>query len=224
MDLFYICFLAIAISLDGFFVGVTYGLRKIKVSFLPLCIISGTSALFIMVAMAIGTGITGFISPETAEIIGAIILIGVGTMVFYETYKSFAIEKDIKEGYSIIYTDQELESQPKELLSWNIKPLGIIIHIFREPTQADFDSSGSISNYEAMFLGIALALDALGAGFGAALSGFNPLVIPIIVGLTKFLFLYMGNFMSTRLTSILNSKVAYLSGFILILLGVIKLI
>lgn len=223
MDLLYIIFLAVAISLDGFFVGFTYGLRKIKVSLIPLLIISAVSGIVIMLAMILGTTLGGFILPETAEVIGAIILIGVGIMVFYETYKSLVVEKEVKEGYSVIYADED-QKEPQELFSWNIKPLGIIINILRKPIKADFDSSGSISNYEAVFLGLALALDALGAGFGAALSGFSPLLIPLIVGLTKFIFLYMGNLASNSFKQLLNTKLAYLSGFILILLGVIKLI
>lgn len=223
MDLLYIIFLAVAISLDGFFVGFTYGLRKIKVSLIPLLIISAVSGIVIMLAMILGTTLGGLILPETAEVIGSIILIGVGIMVFYETYKSLVVEKEVKEGYSVIYADED-QKEPQELFSWNIKPLGIIINILRKPIKADFDSSGSISNYEAVFLGLALALDALGAGFGAALSGFSPLLIPLIVGLTKFIFLYMGNLASSSCKQLLNTKLAYLSGFILILLGVIKLI
>lgn len=221
MDLLYILFLAVAISLDGFFVGFTYGLRKIKVSVVSLLIISAVSGVVIMLAMILGSTLGGLISSRIAEAIGSFILIGVGIMVFYETYKSLVVEKEVNEGYSLIYAD---DKEPEEVFSWNIKPLGIIINILRKPIQADFDSSGSISNYEAIFLGLALALDALGAGFGAALSGFSPLLIPIIVGLTKFIFLYMGNLASNSLKHMFNSKLAYLSGFILILLGVINLI
>mgnify|MGYP006274112731 CR=1 FL=1 len=232
MDLLYIAFLAVAISFDGFFVGVTYGIRKIKVSLLPLIIISATSSLVIMGAMAIGNTLLEFISPAVAELIGAVILVGVGIMVLYETYKSLVIQKEVNEGYSIVYADNETnevecikeKEEFEQLFSWNIKPLGIIVNILRQPTEADLDASGSISNYEAIFLGLALALDALGAGFGAALTGFNPFFIPLCVGLTKFVFLYLGNFVGTRCSNLFNNQWAYLSGFILILLGVIKLI
>ncbi|AZR73720.1 sporulation membrane protein YtaF [Anoxybacter fermentans] len=223
MDLLYIVFLAIAISLDGFFVGITYGFRKIKVSFIPLLIISATSSLIIMVAMVIGCSILDFISPGLAEMIGAVILIGVGVMVIYETYKSLLVQKEVNEGYSIMYVDETKDEEPHQLFTWKIKPLGIIINILREPTEADFDASGSISNYEAIFLGLALALDALGAGFGAALTGFNPILIPLCVGLTKFVFLYSGNFFGARFSNLFNNRLVYLSGVILILLGVMKL-
>ncbi|MCK4259293.1 MAG: sporulation membrane protein YtaF [Halanaerobiales bacterium] len=223
MDLLYILFLAIAISLDGFFVGVTYGIRKIRVSLLPLCIISITSSLVIMAAMTVGSTFLKLISPMIAQIVGASILIGVGIMVLYETYKSLKIQKDIEEGYEIIYAKTKEEKEPRQWISWEIKTLGIIITILREPTEADFDASGSISNYEAIFLGLALALDALGAGFGAALTGYNPILIPMSVGLTKFIFLYAGNFFGAQFKHHLNSKTAYLPGIILLLLGVFKL-
>lgn len=223
MDLFYICFLTIAISLDGFFVGITYGMRKIKVGILPLCIISITSGLMIMLTMAVGNTIVNWISPRLAEILGALILIAVGIFISYQTFKSFLMKKDLDTGYSIEFAEKE-NKEPLQIFSWNIKPLGIIINILREPVKADFDSSGSISSYEAIFLGLALALDALGAGFGAALSGFNPLWVPILVVVTKFIFLYVGNFLGNSVSSLLNSRLGYLSGITLIILGLIKLI
>lgn len=223
MDLLYISLLAIAISLDGFFVGVTYGIRKIRVALLPLCIISLVSGFVIMASMALGNTLLELITPRIAQLIGAVILIAVGVMVVRETYKSLMVRQEIYSGYDIVYaTDQE--DFPKQLLTWKIKPLGIIIQILQEPTKADFDFSGSISNFEAIFLGLALALDALGAGFGAALTGLNPIIIPVCVAITKFVFISTGNFLGSRFSSLLSTRTAYIPGFILILLGVLKLL
>lgn len=221
MDLLYIIFLAIAISLDGFFVGVTYGIRKIKVAFLPLCIIALTSSLVIMASIALGNTLLVWISPGFAHLVGAAILIAVGLMVLKETYKSLKVHEDVYSGYSIIYANEK-EDYPRQLLTWKIKPFGIIIQILKEPTKADFDYSGSISNFEAIFLGLALALDAFGAGFGAGLTGSNPLLIPLFVGLTKLAFVSSGNYLGARFNRLLNNWTAYLPGMILILLGVLK--
>lgn len=222
MNLMYILFLAFAISLDGFFVGITYGIRRIKVGITPLLIISITSGLIILGTMTLGNSLLIVLSPEMGRLIGAVILIGVGLLVSFQTYKSLKIHNDLNEGYSIIYADEKVKI-PEQVVTWRIKPLGIIIKILREPTEADFDSSGTISNYEAVFLGLALALDALGAGFGAALTGFHPILIPVVVALTKFIFISSGNMLGTRLVNLLNTWAAYLPGFILILLGVTKL-
>lgn len=223
MNLLYILFLAFAISLDGFFVGVTYGIRRIKVGVTPLFIISTTSGLVIFGTMTLGSSLLAVLSPELGQLIGAIILIGVGLLVSYQTYKSVKVQNEVNEGYSIIYADEKVMI-PEQVVTWQIKPLGIIIKILREPTKADFDASGTISNYEAVFLGLALALDALGAGFGAALTGFHPILIPVVVALSKFIFISSGNMMGTRFANLLNTRTAYLPGLILILLGVTKLL
>lgn len=222
MDLLYIFFLAIAISLDGFFVGVTYGIRRIKVSFLPLCIISLVSSTVIAVSLLLGGMLQTLISPWVSRVIGASILIAVGILVLKETYKSFMVQKDVYSGYSIVYAEHS-EITPKELLLWKIKPFGIVIQILKEPTRADFDFSGSISCFEAVFLGLALALDAFGAGFGAGMTGLSPLLIPVCVGVTKFIFVSSGNFLGGRFSDLLNSRTAYLPGVILIGLGLLKL-
>lgn len=240
MDLLYIVFLAVAISLDGFFVGVTYGIRKVKVPFISLCIISTVSALVIALSMALGSTILEWISPGLAALVGALILILIGLFVIRETYKTLAlrsVKDDVNEGYSITFADthdtkttpqpahgaEASELELKEMFTLKIKPLGIIVQIFKEPLKADFDASGTISYYEAVFLGLALAMDAFGAGFGAALTGFSPLLIPLACGITKFIFVSTGNMLGAQHSGWLNKKTAYIPGLILIFLGVMKL-
>lgn len=222
MNLLYIFFLAVAISLDGFFVGVTYGIRRIRVAFLPLCVISLVSSMVIAVSLLLGNTLQTLIAPWLSRVVGAGILIAVGLLVLRETYKSMIVEKDVYDGYSIVYAEHP-EEIPREVLTWKLKPFGIIIQILKEPTRADFDYSGSISCFEAVFLGLALALDAFGAGFGAGMTGFSPLLIPVCVGVTKFIFVSSGNYLGGRFSNLLNSRTAYLPGAILILLGIFKL-
>lgn len=229
MDLLYIFFLAIAISLDGFFAGMTYGIRKVKVPLIPLLIISIVSVCMIAISMALGSTVLEWISPGLASFVGAAILIVIGIMVIRETYKTLArkkVEQDVNNGYSIIYAEDETarRHEPKRLAEWKLKPFGIVIQIFKEPMRADFDLSGSISNYEALFLGLALSMDAFGAGFGAALTGASPVLIPISVGLMQLIFVTVGNFIGGRFNNLLNQQTAYIPGLILICLGILKLI
>lgn len=229
MDLLYIIFLAIAISLDGFFAGMTYGIRKVKVPFIPMLIISTVSACMIAISMALGSTVLEWISPGLASFVGAAILIVIGILVIRETYKTLAVkmvEQDVNDGYSIIYAEEEAVQcrEPRRLAEWKLKPFGIVIQIIKEPMRADFDLSGSISNYEALFLGLALSMDAFGAGFGAALTGASPVLIPISVGVMQLVCVTTGNFIGGRFNNLLNQQTAYLPGLILICLGVLKLI
>ena len=105
-----------------------------------------------------------------------------------------------------------------------IKPLGIIIQILREPSRADLDSSGVISFREAFLLGTALALDALGAGMGASLSGYDlTLTIPL-VGCCKFLLISLGLRWGVAIKNgLLRNVSGMFSGLILFILGFVEI-
>lgn len=69
------------------------------------------------------------------------------------------------------------------------------------------DNSGSISAQEAMWLGIALSLDAFGAGLGAALLGFPTLWTALIIALFSGAFLSLGMKVGLRFSgSALDAK------------------
>ncbi len=212
-DFWPIMILAIAISIDGFSVGVTYGLRKIRLDLLPLIIISGLSTLAIFFTISIGSEIAEFINEETARVLGSIILITIGGWLVYSAYINYNDEPD----------QLDLESQ-KLLFSLQIKPLGIIVKILKEPVRADFDSSGTINISEAVVLGLALALDALGAGLGAGLSGISNIFLPFLIGLTSFLFVGSGFFIGKRVGDILPDHFELFPGLVIILLGLIRLL
>ena len=76
----------------------------------------------------------------------------------------------------------------KTLVKIEIKSIGLVINVLKKPTAADLDNSGSITGIEAFILGIALSLDAFGAGFGAALLGYSPYALAIAVALMSSLF------------------------------------
>lgn len=197
--------LALAISIDGLSVGVTYGIRNIKLGVLPLCIISGFSTLAVYLTISIGTGIAFLINRELAKYMGSIILIFVGAWLVYSSY--------------INLKGNEEPGEEKTLFLIKIKPLGIIIKILKEPVKADFDKSGTINISEAVFLGFALALDALGAGLGAGLSGFSNFLIPLVIGIFNFIVIYFGFVLGKRVGKVLPEHFELFPGLIIILLG-----
>jgi putative sporulation protein YtaF len=86
------------------------------------------------------------------------------------------------------------------------------------------DQSGTISAGEAFFLGTALSLDAFGAGIGAALVGFPPLLTAILIAAASGFFLWSG----TRVGFWVSGwrwirHLSILPGVILIAMGIFKL-
>lgn len=201
---------ALAVSADGFMVGLAYGVKNIKIPMISLIVISLASALAVTVSMICGKAISYLLTSQLATLIGAAVLITIG-FIFVMQY--------CREKINAIACDTE-----SPLISLNVKPLGIIIHILKEPSSADFDCSGEISAREAFFLGIALAMDAFGAGIGIAMAGFHILLTAICVGVLKFILVNTGLMLGKVIEGQrLKSYSALVTGFILVLIGITEL-
>ncbi|MFN2747676.1 MULTISPECIES: sporulation membrane protein YtaF [Bacillus] len=202
--------LAFAVSLDSFSVGLTYGLRKLKIPFKAILIIAFCSGAVMLTAMMIGSLLEKFLPVVVTERLGAVILMGIGAWVLYQFFRP---EKE-----------QEVAISKKTLLNLELKSLGIVIHILRTPTSADIDKSGIITGMEAVLLGFALSIDAFGAGIGAAALGFSPVPMSITVAVMSSLFVFFG-MKSGRFLSKWNwmDKLTFLPGILLIMIGIWKL-
>ncbi|MGE5422635.1 MAG: sporulation membrane protein YtaF [Ignavibacteriales bacterium] len=197
---------ALAVSADGFGVGMAYGIKRIRIPLSSLLVICLASMTAVSLSMLVGHGIAVYFDPVIASRIGAVALIAVGLWFISDVWRSREENEDSKENQAIA--------------TLRIKPLGIIIQILREPSRADFDASGAISYREALFLGIALALDALGAGMGASLAGFKIITTVLMVGACKFILVSLGLWLGSKLEGDFVRKYSTLvSGLILCLLG-----
>ncbi|MBS4173786.1 sporulation membrane protein YtaF [Bacillus sp. FJAT-49736] len=200
--------LAFAVSLDNFSTGFTYGLRKLRIPNKSILIIALCSGVSLFVAMLFGNILQKFMSPEIGNRIGGIILIAIGGWVLFQFFRA---EKEVS------------EPQEKVVLKLEIRSLGFVIHILKKPTSADFDKSGVITGIEAFMLGLALSLDAFGAGIGAAMLGYSPISLSLIVAIMSLILVSAGIKLG-KVFSHLNwmQKVSFLPGVLLILIGILK--
>lgn len=221
--------LACAVSLDGFGVGITYGLRKIRIPLLSILIIAGCSGLVIGLSMVFGQWLSGYLSPVVGQIIGAVILIGIGLFALVQFVRRGSGESEETtegSGSAIVPVGQGggASLSPTMVMIVELKRLGIVIHILRKPQAADMDRSGTISASEALLLGSALSLDAFGAGLGAALLGFSPLWTSLLIAAASGCFLLVGLRIGFRFaTSGRMRALSLLPGVILIVMGILKL-
>ncbi|WP_059103828.1 sporulation membrane protein YtaF [Shouchella shacheensis] len=203
--------LAFALSLDSFGVGLTYGLRKIRIPLVSLVFIGCCSGISILIAMGFGTILQTYLSVNVAETLGALILIGIGAWALFETYRP---KKSADPRVEVERSKVDLE----------FKLFGFVIHILREPETADLDRSGTVTGKEAFLLGLALSLDAFGAGIGAALMGFSPIWLALCVGgLSAFLVLLGMKFGYIFSNSRVIRRLSFIPGLLLIILGVMRL-
>lgn len=200
--------LVIAVSIDGFGVGITYGMQKVKVPFNAIFIIMLCSGAVLLVSMTIGDMLSVFISERIAQMIGGCILITLGLFSLINTVRSEL--KKRKQEAEVIYRKNKL-SEIKTVLA--------------TPDKADLDRSGTISIGEALLLGFALALDAFGAGIGASLLGYSPVLTAFLIASMSGLFLFCG--MKVGMLLAKNKKLqrlSFLPGTLLIGIGVLNLI
>lgn len=210
MNLLIALMFAIALSLDGLAAGMAYGMRQIRVPWFSLLIISLASATTITLALLGGKGLALILPARWAERLGGLLLIGVGLWI---------LAQQLQSGQK-----QEKSGEETTLFKLRLPGLGLIIQILREPQQADLDRSGAISPIEALWLGVALALDAFAAGIGLGLTDNNLWQIPLLVGISKFLLVGGGLKLGRLCGRMAPSRwAAYLPGMILVILGINKL-
>jgi putative sporulation protein YtaF len=202
--------LALAVSLDSFGAGLTYGMKSITIPFRSISIIAICSAVTFLSSMLIGSAIEHFISPKTGEVLGGLILLAIG---IYSLFQVFISE------------NEEAESEPRDIVKFEIKSLGIVIHILKKPVIADMDRSGSITGLEAVLLGIALSLDAFGAGIGAALVNLSPMLTTLSIAIMSALFLWGGMFLGLFFVHRANwvKRLSVIPGLLLIIMGLLKM-
>ncbi len=205
--IFSLLLLAFAVSLDSFSVGFTYGLRKVAIPIKSIVTIAACSGVVLIGAMALGSMMESALPQSWAEHVGGIILILLGGWVLFQFFRQ---EKTTEEEKMLVHVE--------------IKSLGIVIHILKKPLAADFDKSGSINGVEAVMLGLALSLDAFGAGLGAAMLGYSPALLASAAVVMSSAFVFAGMKAGALLSGISwVEKLSFLPGLLLIIVGCMKI-
>lgn len=221
MELLSIFIFALALSMDGFGAGIVYGTRKIRLPLTSLAIVGLTSSTAIGISMFFGNLVTRYVSVKVAGTAGAVILILMGLRMIVQTWSTRKREELTRARAEDPAADLESEA----IFKFQIKSLGLVVQILREPAAADIDNSGHINTREALFLSLALAVDSLVAGFGASMTGFRPLLTPFIVGPVSAFWVGLGVFVGKRYAAQwLGGKAAILPGWALVCLGLVKVI
>lgn len=212
MDPISLALLALALSLDSLMVGLLYGLRGIRLSWGAMGIVAGATGLLLMLSMAAGRFIATTLPPVVAGRLGAALLVGVGIWITYQTLRTHRRDAP--------------PPAPEPLHKvWRVKlgSVGILIEILREPGAADLDHSGHITPMEAVFLGVALALDSTAAGLGAAMAGFSPLGLPMAATAATLGLLYAGSRWARVLPIRLEGRWAAIHGVVLLVVGLYRM-
>lgn len=201
--------LVLSLCIDACVASFAYGTNKIKIPFLSGSIITGISTLFLVISIALGTLIKSFLPPSITTIacFSVLLLLGISRL-FEGVLKNFLNKKAISPDHI-------------EVTIFDFK---LILNVYADSTLADLDHSKVLSTKEALYLGIALSLDSLVVGFGAALTTIHLSQIIAASIILNSLALLLGSFSGRKFADKLNMDLSWMSGAILILLALLKLI
>lgn len=210
--LFYLLVLSTAVSMDALVAGLAYGIKGVRVPIGSLGVIGIVTVAFTAVALG-GTHLVGrFVDPHAATVVGALLLMLLGG---YRLLLDYLIQDDPSSQAAHPHAPRELK----------VSVGALVIEIMARPEAADLDRSKHIGGGEAVLLSLALGTDNFVATLGASFGNGLPLYAPLVMGVVQTAFLVVGlygsEWLSRRRTKL---RVPYLSGTVLILLGLIRLV
>ncbi|NRR21647.1 sporulation membrane protein YtaF [Brevibacillus sp. MS2.2] len=216
---------SLAISMDSVSVGLTYGLRNMRMPFLSLVVVSGCSFAVVYGVMLVGSSLTEWLTPEIGKYIGAAVLILMGLFTLWRliaTRSGTEAQESTAASNAIVAAEKQEEQEPIVLLS-QFRIFGVMIQILKDPSKADADRSGHIMGWEAVMLGLALSLDAFGAGISLTFLGYSPLLVALCIAVMSALLLAVGIALGRRAgKSSWLTRLTWLPPILLICIGVAK--
>lgn len=202
LSIFLLC---LAPNLDNMAIGLAYGARKIYVPFKSNFAIALFSGFATLLSSFLGNLLTNYIPNYLGNIIGGSIVsvMGIYTIGNYIHTKRKSNKVEVS---AYLYLD-------------NLKA------VMNNPSIADRDYSGDISLKESILLGIALALNCLGTGFGAGMSGVNIYVLTLAVIIFSLMTISLGALVGRLYASkFLGDRATIISGLLLLAVGVYQIL
>lgn len=188
-------------NIDNLAVGIAYGIKNLKIQFSKSLIIAFMSCIGTIISMSFGKALTHIIPIHIANLLGGIILIGFGIWSISIT------TKDKKE---------ELSENDHTVLSYE--------ELLNTPEKADVDKSGYIDFKESLTLGFALAVNNMGMGIGASITGLSVIITSLLTFLFSLIFLSAGSYLGKKfLSNVIGKFAGILSGIIILLLGLYEM-
>lgn len=194
MNLITAILLSISANLDTFTVATSYGIKKIRLSFLPLFLITTITTAGTFISMCFGVSITNYISADRAALTGSLMLVGIGIYMIVDYYKNIKVKE-----HDCVYDN-------------NCKHLETMLD--------NKNKSNELTLKESITISLALSINNLGIGVAASIAGIsiylNTICTFIITILSLILGLAIGN---SYLSKIFGKYAGLASGITILILG-----
>lgn len=200
----------ISASLDALLVGISYGLRKIRIRALQNLAISLVSLLGTCLSACLGIHLLPFLPPILAGCTGSIILILLG--VYYIIKWIFAI-----------LVKYRARAMAKMQATAEVQAADNAQTFVREKASPE-NSRTSLSIWETLILSLTLSVNNIGIGLSASMAGLPLLPAAAMTFGCSALFLLCGNRLGqSRFLRLIGNAADPISGLLLIGLGILQL-
>lgn len=200
--------LVTALCIDAFMASLAYGTDSIRIPWYSALIINLVSTAFLGASLCAATALQQFVSVHICKAISftALFLLGCSSL-FQNGIKSFLRRRNNNKSFAFKYAD-----------------IGFVIDVYLDETEADRDHSKVLSPKEALYFAVAVSIDSLVSGLGAGLYAARPilmLALCFVIGMAAVL---LGCLIGRKLAGRVRWNISWLSGAILILLAVMRVV
>lgn len=201
----YAILLPLAVCIDTFAAGASYGVRSLKIPLASLLIISGTGALGMGISLMLSQVTEKIIPPRYSAFIIGTALILMGTV-----------------SLTLSLIKRRLGKKGGVTKQFGLDGIGLTVRIFLDPTLADCDSSCVLSPKEALRLAIPLSLDSVTSGLAAGMimNTHEKLIATFLTLLGGTIAVRLGCFIGKKISDRICIDFSPLEGIILLVLGI----
>lgn len=203
-----ILILVIALCIDTFVASVAYGADRLHITPIKVFAVNGICSGCLGAALLLGRFINGLVPEGLIKGLAFFCLLLLGVVKLMD----YMIKRYINNRVRV-----------RKDLTFTISGLSIIIKIYGNSLEADWDHSKSLSWKETAMFSLAMSIDSLLAG---TLSGFlmmPPIFTTIIAFGVGIVVMYIGLFLGQKLALLKNWDLSWISGVLFLILAFSKL-
>lgn len=199
---------ATALSADAFIAGFAYGAKNIKIPCRIILAINLISASALGASVFLGTLLRPFLPAGFCRAACFLLLFFVGLSKLLDSAAKELIRR---------------RKNTEKHIKLSVFSFSVVLSVYANPEAADADASKQLSLREACTLAAALSLDGAAAGFGTALGSAGGAAFVLCAFITDTVAVISGRLLGNKLSGSLPAFTPWLSGAVLIILAIAKL-
>lgn len=201
--------LALSSNIDNFAVAIAFGVKRIRIGILSNLVIAIVTGIGTFLSLSAGQAISKYLPDKVANVIGSVVLVGIGLWVIWEALE---LKKKRKRN-KFQFPDTVGAEDFYEKFSYE--------GFLEKPERADTDKSGYIDVKESIALALGLTLNNLVVGVGGGISGLSVAITIFLSVMFSMLAIILGYSLGEQFrVKISIVWIETLSGILILVLGV----